>query len=41
MAVAHLGGTIALPLAFGLLSLYTAITAAAAMLLGRRRDLAS
>jgi hypothetical protein len=39
IAVAHLGDTVALPLAFGLLLLYTAIVAAVAMLVGRRRDL--
>jgi hypothetical protein len=37
--VAHLGGTVALPVAVAFLCLYTAVTAGAAMLVAKRRDL--
>jgi ABC-2 type transport system permease protein len=38
--VAHLGGTVPLPVAFGLLCLYVAGAVGVALLVGRRRDLA-
>ncbi|WP_100449160.1 hypothetical protein [Glycomyces xiaoerkulensis] len=38
-SAAHLGGTVSLPAAFGLLASYAALVGAAAMLVGRRRDL--
>lgn len=39
--VAHLGGTVALPVAFGFLCLYAAVAAGAALLVAKRRDLTS